>query len=407
MTGVHPNLFAPKPNKKAHNHGTNGGKPVEVKADSLEPTKIILTPEELTQFLSSATFESIVNWITQLNESVKMKKKSDPYPVSAGVQGILQVLDEIEEYIRQIPPLAQRSRFGNKAFVTFCDKITETASSLNNKIIPEEGAGGKSREEANKGIEAYLINSFGDNQRIDYGSGHELNFVMWLYCLSKLGLLKEEDHTALVFGVFDKYLELMRHLQVTYWLEPAGSHGVWGLDDYQFLPFLFGSAQLIDHKHIVPKSIMNRDVVEGYAKDHMYLRCIEFINQVKNGSFFEHSPLLYDISGAKSWAKVNEGMIKMFRAEVLGKLPIMKHFFFGELVPLRLMREPEDVDCDDHNHSCDHSGDEIHSGPMPTEEEGTEQSKAKYRVASCCVQHIPSSIAAKAIESEGQNRPLF
>ena len=44
---------------------------------------------------------------------------------------------------------------------------------------------------------------------------------------------------------FYRYLEIVRRLQLVYRMEPAGSHGVWSLDDYQFVPFIWGSAQLI------------------------------------------------------------------------------------------------------------------------------------------------------------------
>jgi hypothetical protein len=39
----------------------------------------------------------------------------------------------------------------------------------------------------------------------------------------------------------------------------------------------------------------------------MYFAAIGFINDVKTGPFWEHSPILFDISGVRAgWAKINK-----------------------------------------------------------------------------------------------------
>ena len=64
-------------------------------------------------------------------------------------------------------------------------------------------------------------------------------------------------------------------------LEPAGSHGVWGLDDYQFLPFIWGSSQLNGHLTLTPSSIHTQSVLDTNAADYLYLGFIKFVKQVR------------------------------------------------------------------------------------------------------------------------------
>lgn len=51
-------------------------------------------------------------------------------------------------------------------------------------------------------LSEYLTKGFGNETRIDYGSGHELSFAAWLAGITLLGGFKPEDYQALVLRVF-------------------------------------------------------------------------------------------------------------------------------------------------------------------------------------------------------------
>ncbi|OWM81000.1 serine/threonine-protein phosphatase 2A activator [Punica granatum] len=290
------------------------------------PSKRIHSPDDIKRFHSSESAKNFLGFVAALSESIRGHKISDTCHQSRAVNSIVAILETLIRWVDEIPPAPQSARYGNVAYRTFHERLLEQSEPLMLTFLPNE------LKSSTIEIVPYFTDSFGNSSRIDFGTGHETNFAAWLYCLARMGIIKEEDYQAVVARVFVRYLELMRKLQLVYCLEPAGSHGVWGLDDYHFFPFIFGSAQLIDHKYMKPKSIHNEDILENFSNEYMYLSCIAFIKKVKKGLFAEHSPLLDDISGVPNWKKVNSGLLKMYKAEVLEKVPIMQHFLFGWLI---------------------------------------------------------------------------
>ncbi|KAI5820518.1 hypothetical protein BZA77DRAFT_79580 [Pyronema omphalodes] len=291
------------------------------------PERRLISSHDLTLFQTSPTHALLLSFTTDLNNSVLNKSNSSEVTITPVIETLLKILDNVSAVVDEFPPeYAGGSRFGNKSFQGFYDAVWERATEWHTSLNLPEGA----IEE----VKRYFCESFGNRTRIDYGSGHELNFLAWILCLRQLGLLPEGTYSAIILRVFNKYIDLMRRLQTTYYLEPAGSHGVWGLDDYNFLPFVFGSAQLYSHPYLRPKSIHSPDILEEMSGDWMYLACIAFINSIKvTAGLRWHSPMLDDISAAKNWAKINGGMLKMYEKEVLGKLPVMQHFMFGGILP--------------------------------------------------------------------------
>jgi serine/threonine-protein phosphatase 2A activator len=180
---------------------------------------------------------------------------------------------------------------------------------------------------------AYLVDAFGNSTRIDYGTGHELTFIFFLMALFKIGALDKSDELSIAIKVYNKYLNFARKLQVTYRLEPAGSQGVWSLDDYQFIAFIWGSAQLIGTE-IEPEKFVEQETIEEHRKEFIFISCIDFIKQVKTGHIAEHSNQLWSISAVTSWTKICSGLIMMFQKEVLSKFPVIQHVLFGSILTL-------------------------------------------------------------------------
>ncbi|KAJ2510612.1 Serine/threonine-protein phosphatase 2A activator [Coemansia sp. RSA 2049] len=292
------------------------------------PQRQILEPKDMARWQQSSTYKEVVSFVEQLSKSVEGKPVSSDYVVSANVQAVCVLLDKAERLIERHPPdRSTASRYGNKAFRGWISDLEKQAGELLLDMLAEKYHG------AIFELAPYLEQAFGNATRIDYGSGHELSFMMWVLCLCKLGFLEPSDSTAIVLAVFRRYILLCQRLQETYSLEPAGSHGVWGLDDYQFLLFYFGSAQLIG-SDIAPAASIDMQIVSDMASDYLYLQGIRFIAKTKNGPFFEHSRQLYDISGVGKWEKVNQGLGKMYRVEVLGKFPVVQHLVFGSILKL-------------------------------------------------------------------------
>lgn len=307
----------------------------------IQPVKRINEPHDVPSFLASHAYTQIVAFLFQLNAAMFPTITNDKHiqtwteaPTdSAPVNQLRELLAKLDDMIDEAPPDPGPRRFGNISFRKWYELAEARLPELLAKHLPTNvlSSGGDAAQEegrttARDELSTYLLGSFGSPQRLDYGTGHELSFLAFLCGIWKVGGFRNVDdgveERAIVLGLLEPYLGLVRRLIKTYTLEPAGSRGVWGVDDNAFLPYIFGSAQLCPplssvhdplpsdgslHDAVDPADIIKPGVIERERHSNMYFGAVGFIYDVKRGPFWEHSPILYDISGIKTgWAKINK-----------------------------------------------------------------------------------------------------
>lgn len=238
------------------------------------------------------------------------------------------------------------SRFGLAAYRDWYDEMTVRCRRFIKDISPT------SSEQYRQELAYYLNESFGNRMRIDYGTGHELNFIIFSMGLCNLSLSDNGGDVSMDKPVTEtsileyikrfgndilylfcyKYIRLCRKVQTRFRLEPAGSRGVYNLDDYQFLPFLFGLAQLKPSDHIPVANFYEPAQVEMFRDDYVFFEALDFILNNKRGPFFEHSYTLYNLSGSRTWNNMFRHVEDKYDCEVLSPLPVIQHLLFGKYI---------------------------------------------------------------------------
>lgn len=104
--------------------------------------------------------------------------------------------------------------------------------------------------------------------------------------------------------------------------------------------------------------------------------------------------MLDDISNARNWAKITDGMGKMYETEVLGKLPVMQHFMFGGILSAVEGMGGEDEE----------EGGDQREGRVVVDKDGMTHVHSGW--GECCGIKVPSAIGARKEEERSRLRSV-
>eukprot|EP00959_Pyramimonas_sp_CCMP1952_P187602 3922553-Pyramimonas_sp.AAC.1 len=120
------------------------------------PMPLIKSNLDLSRFLKSDTYASFVGFIDTLNDAVKGQPLDVDCEISESVEAIVSMLSRISSWIAEIPPVEQSMRYGNTAFRTFHERLSEQAEELIEAILPDK------EKQAAVELAPYLVESFGN-----------------------------------------------------------------------------------------------------------------------------------------------------------------------------------------------------------------------------------------------------
>jgi len=161
-----------------------------------------------------------------------------------------------------------------------------------------------------------------------------------------------EVSSLINFGPFGRYLDVVDYVIRSYQLYPSSSEyggnlGNWCLSGYQFIGFLWGSAQLAgscgDGDGSAPDGIpslssptaviLDADACRRHRDDYVFAKCMDAVYR-RTGNvvpLWYHSYQLWNLTALPRWGRVNGCLMAAYQRDVLGRFEIVHQLVFCEL----------------------------------------------------------------------------
>ncbi|XP_029341625.1 serine/threonine-protein phosphatase 2A activator-like [Acyrthosiphon pisum] len=335
--------------------------PVPVAGASL-PVEVVCQrvrePRDMFDWERSEARADLLVFVRHMNDVAKRypaaaaaRRRRRPRPFDDNVDRAMAVLRTVGEWaVKRCGPAGQDDRPESAAerFCHFHSQLRADGRCLLNRTY-----GGRGRAEyRDVMLPAYLERSFGDPVTMAYGPAHELSFCAFLVSLFKLHHLTWADEPFVVTVIFDKYLDVVDYVIRSYQLYPSSSEyggnlGNWCLSGYQFVGFLWGSAQLAgscgDGDGSAPDGIPSLSsptavISDAYAcrrhrDDYVFAKCMDAVYRRarKDVPLWYHSYQLWNLTALPRWDRVNGCLITAYQRDVLGRFEVIRQLAFCEL----------------------------------------------------------------------------
>ncbi|TDG38899.1 hypothetical protein AWZ03_014679 [Drosophila navojoa] len=277
---------------------------------------------DMPLWYNSAAYHDVIAYINRTSTAIQGVRQLEPhgYPVSLTMRKLCNLIDGLIGQLRLVRAHSMSS------YRIWSHQMLHEVFQMLEKALPAD----KCEHVGELG--QYLGNSFGNFTRADYGTGNELSFIFFLCSLFRAGILIAEDEPAAALMLFSRYLKCVRRLQSLFDLKPSSHQGAYSLDDFQFVAYMWGVAQLCYEPPFSPRELFDRAVIREWRNEYLIVGCVAFLASSKPGTFAMHSNLLWSVASLSSWPQVYNGLQNMYLKEVISQFHLLRELCFGKLM---------------------------------------------------------------------------